>query len=719
VQGAYYWKSFGKHGPLHNPHAYGYFDHVPHANFQGGHVSVGGVIYHGDNLPEKFRGKFISPDLLDHSVHWHDVTPDGSSYKSAHGGDLLKANDTWFASSDATMGPDGAIYVADFHDQRTAHPDPDAEWDRSNGRVYRISSKLKKFDAGPDYSKLSNDDLIGMLSKRDNWVSRKARREFANRRDPQVIEPLKKRLREQGDVETLWALYVSGGFDEELAKQTLTHENPDVRWWTVRFLGDEEKVSPGIAAKLVELASADTDLQVRSQLACTAKRLPATQGLRIVERIVARDLDGNDPQIPLLLWWAVERHCVADLKRSEEFFRSTRKSKLAWNAILPRLARRYAAEGTAETLEACARMLDSAPGPGPSHALVQAIDQGLSERPTKPSDALLQRLASAVRESWSDDSANPVLTRLFARLGDRASLERARAHALDPKQPADVRVSMIEILGEFGTEESETVLLELLRTPGEPEAVHRAALSTLQRYEDEAVARELVALYRSLPAGLRPKAIDVLAGRPGWALRLLDAIDSGGILPGDVSAEQLAQVALHHDKTLDARIAKRWGKITGGTPEEKLAEVRRLNNDLRAAPGDKASGKAIYMNTCGTCHKLFNEGGAVGPDLSHANRTDRNYLLVSIVDPSSVVRAEFLNYLCRTTDGRVLSGLLVDQNPASVTLLDAKGERITVARDKVQILKESPVSLMPEGLLSALTPQQLRDLFAYLQSNTN
>src|SRR5688500_916693 len=162
VQGAYYWKAFGKHGPLHNPYAYGYFDHVPHANFPGGHVSVGGVIYHGDSLPEQYRGRFIAADLLDHSVHCCDLTPDGSSFRSAHGGPLLHANDTWFASSDFTMGPDGALYVADWHDQRTAHPDPDAEWDRRNGRIYRISGKGKRFNAGPDYAKLSGAGLVAM-----------------------------------------------------------------------------------------------------------------------------------------------------------------------------------------------------------------------------------------------------------------------------------------------------------------------------------------------------------------------------------------------------------------------------------------------------------------------------------------------------------------------------------------------------------------------------
>ncbi|MEI6326144.1 MAG: PVC-type heme-binding CxxCH protein, partial [Gemmataceae bacterium] len=106
VQGAYYTKSFGKHGALHNPHAYGFFEHAPHKNFRGGHVTVGGIVYQGDSFPDKYRGKYIAGDLLGHGVYWHDILPYGSTVQTSHGGELLLANDTWFGTTDVTMGPD-------------------------------------------------------------------------------------------------------------------------------------------------------------------------------------------------------------------------------------------------------------------------------------------------------------------------------------------------------------------------------------------------------------------------------------------------------------------------------------------------------------------------------------------------------------------------------------------------------------------------------------
>jgi putative heme-binding domain-containing protein len=113
---------------------------------------------------------------------------------------------------------------------------------------------------------------------------------------------------------------------------------------------------------------------------------------------------------------------------------------------------------------------------------------------------------------------------------------------------------------------------------------------------------------------------------------------------------------------------------------------------------------------------LFDEGNQIGPELTHANRKNTDELLSTIVSPSAVIRKEFMSFVVQTTDGRVLTGLIADQSPSSVTLLGAKNERTVIERDKIESLNESPTSLMPENLLSELKPQEVRDLFSYLQS---
>jgi putative heme-binding domain-containing protein len=115
---------------------------------------------------------------------------------------------------------------------------------------------------------------------------------------------------------------------------------------------------------------------------------------------------------------------------------------------------------------------------------------------------------------------------------------------------------------------------------------------------------------------------------------------------------------------------------------------------------------------------LFGEGGKIGPDLTVANRKDKDFLLTSIVDPSAVIRKEFLNYIVKTKDGRTIIGSVAEETAAGLTLANVSNERTTVARDAIASMEDSGISLMPEGLLHALTPQELRDLFSYIQGES-
>jgi putative heme-binding domain-containing protein len=275
-------------------------------------------------------------------------------------------------------------------------------------------------------------------------------------------------------------------------------------------------------------------------------------------------------------------------------------------------------------------------------------------------------------------------------------------------------VRVLAALGELGRPDCADALLGLVGGK-EPEAVQRATLEALSRFKRPTIGRALLSRYPRLSAPLRGQARALLLGRRSWAALLIGSVETKRIDAREVAVEELRPLLLHGDRGLLARARKLWGKVQPATPGEKLAEVRRLNNDLRAGNGDRRAGKELYQKKCGTCHKLFGEGGSVGPDLTHVNRRDRDYLLVSIIDPSAVIRKEYLASNVTTTDGRVLTGIIAEDRPGQVTLVSATAERIVVPRRRIESIHDSPVSLMPEDLLRDVKPQQLRDLFAYLQ----
>ena len=317
VQGGYFYKSFGKHGPLHNLHAYHYFPELERDQVPGG-PPTGGTIYLADALPRQFRGTFISGNFLGHTVSWWTIQPSGSTVTAKYGGVLADAHDTWCGPTDLCVGPDGAIYFSDFYDQRTAHPDPDANWDRSNGRIYKITATDAKPPTHIDLAKLSSNELVDLLSNANHWYANRARVELAHRRDPSVVDRLRKMATQTTDnqlaLEGLWALNATAEIDDQLALTLLKHPYPYVRYWTIRLIGDRKNASPKVAEQLAALAANESNPNVRAQLAATAKRLPGADCLRIADSLLRNQPNDSDPRVPWLIWWAFESKAMTDTK---------------------------------------------------------------------------------------------------------------------------------------------------------------------------------------------------------------------------------------------------------------------------------------------------------------------------------------------------------------------------------------------------------------------
>ncbi|QDT51234.1 Cytochrome c [Symmachiella dynata] len=745
VQGGYYQKSFGKHGPLHNLYTYGYFAHTKNSGVTGT-PTTGGTIYLGDTFPDRFRGAFLCGNFLGHSASWWKVTPRQTTVAAEHGGLLFDSHDTWFGPTDLTLGPDGAMYFADFHDQRTAHPDPDANWDRSNGRIYKLQATDAKPTPPINLAELSSNELVDLLSHPNGWYGQRARVLLAERRDASTWPRLREIALTQENgryaLQGLWALHVSGGLDDEFAAQMLAHPYEYVRAWTVRLLGDSKSVSEPMAKLLIALAETEPSPIVRSQLACTAKRLPTATALPIVQAILNRNLDNDDLRIPLLLWWAVESRAVADADQVlEQFAHADAWTVAANQPILRNLIRRYAAEGTPAGYDACLRILQNTPSQHLADAH-KALGQGLSERAgglggighgglyaqfaaggndaaerarrtfAETSPELKQYILGIWQKNQKDRNA---LT-----LALRAGVEEAHQYLLETTTQAAADdpelLSLLSLLQEFGREDCEAVVLQRL-SDEQTDEVRGAAVKVLNRFGSAEFIDALFAQYATLPAPLQTQVRDVLLARHESARRLLALVEDGTISPESLPVDQLRRIALYEDEELDAIVRKHWGNIQPGTAEEKLAQMRRFNNDLRAAPGNPASGAELFKKHCATCHTLFNEGGKIGPDLTKANRNDLAALLANIVDPSAVIRKEYLSYVLETTSGQVMTGILAEQDAGSITLVDAKDNRTKVPRNQIEALHESATSLMPENLLQQLSPQQRRDLFAYLQGN--
>ena len=718
VQGGYYVKGFAKHGPLHNPHAYGYFGHAAHEGWRGGHVTCGGIVFPGDTLGERFAGTYIGANLLSNAIYWHTIEPQGSTFKTRHAGELLTTDDIWFRPIDCLAGPDGALWIADWYDIRANHVIPQDTWDRSNGRIWRVERQGAGPQASVDLGKLSSDALVGLLGGANDWQAREARRILTERRDPATWPRLRELVERAGSadqaLECLWALYSSGGWSEADGVGWLGHSNPDVRAWSVRLLGDQGQVSDTALAALVELARREPQASVRSQLASTAKRLPGPAALKLARVLAERSEDRADPHVPLLLWWAVEAQAASE----REAVLATFADRQAWQlplvseTILPRLVRRYAAQADDAGFDACARLLDSAPDDAARRGLVVAMEQEFAGRRLAKIPAALERPLARL---WNDQTADPQIIRFALRLGSEPALARALAIAVDKQMPEAARLALIEAVGQAGSASAIDTLLALLAGE-QSEPIRLAALAALEHFADERIARQVVAAYPGFSSPLRVRAVGLLAGRKASARLLLAAVDGGQIDPKDVPIDALRRILLHDDPELTASVDRRWGQIRTATPGEKQAQIVVLNRSISEGKGDKDRGHKLFVKHCAVCHALHGEGEKIGPDLTAADRRNRGLMLLNIVDPSNSIRPEYVAQTIVTGDGRVLTGIVVEAGEQALTLVDAKNQRTTLARAEIDEMRTAGQSLMPERLLEQLPPQELCDLFSYLEA---
>lgn len=755
VQGAYYEKAFAKHGELHNPFAFGYFPHVPHKNFQGGHVTVGGFFYRGNSFPSSFQGKYISVDTLGHAVHYHSIMKVGSTYRTAYAGTFLEANDNWFAPSDSVLAPDGSVYFSDWHDKRTAHPDPDADWDKTNGRIYRLSHSDAPAYNHVDPNTLSSTELIPWLNDPNEWKVRRARRVLSERKDPSVIKKLESLIHQPDrklSREAFWTLAGMQYYEESVPIDLLEHPDEVIRSWAIRLYGDlvfhhpEKEISTEWSRELLKIAEKETSPLVISQMACTAKRLPGKEACKLIFELGSRDEFVNDDYIPLLTWWALEEHSVSEKEMILQNYSDPdfRENPIVSEYLTGRLIRRYAAEGTHDGLAAVDQLIRSSKNEDEQFMMLQELDAGLKlvgrkRLPGLPMGSVFTSIAvknieksgSAsqitevpdkllvhLNDLWKKNPDDPLLLRILMRLGQPQANQYLIKQVKAPSTDKEMTKSILVILQELGNEECLLPVLELFRK-SESTEIQELCLNVLGRFSSPEISHQLIMLYPDLSGELKTKVVQVLLSRKESALEFLKEIDRGKYPPESISSDQLQVLALHEDDQVNAIVRKHWGAVSAGTPEEKLAEIRRLSNDLRAFEGHPEPGKVLFEKHCGTCHQMFGKGTEIGPDLTRANRTDQLFLLTSIVDPNAQIRKEFLKYQVSTLDGRIVIGLLKEETESTVTLLTEKNEKIVIERENIDELSAATTSLMPENLLKKLKPQELRDLFEYLKTAQN
>jgi putative membrane-bound dehydrogenase-like protein len=714
IQGARYQRQAGSH---FNPYTYDdiktiaehrhYVGATPHAGNNvsdsagGGHAHCGTMIYLGGTWPKHYRDQMFMGNIHGRRLNVDKLTPKGSGYVASRAPDFLLANDAYARFINLKYGPDGNVYLIDWYDKQACHHNDVNVWDRESGRIYKILYRDTK-PVSVNLAQETDKQLVELLTHDNDWYVRHARRLLQERGSTEHAAMAKIAF-EQADetkrLRGLWALHVTGGLTAERVARAAQDPSPWVRAWVVQLATEN-----GTAIDYARLA-ADASPVVRLYVASAAQRLALGQRWSILERLTQFD-DAADHNLPLMLWYAAEPLASEDPDRA---------LKLAAQAKTPRLLefmiRRISALGSGKAVELLVKALGEAPSDTVRRAYLVGIREGLKGVSSFPMPEAWKTVSSKLLTSTNADIRNKAIS-LAALFGDKSAYATLRGVLANVREPLESRRAALNALVE-GRDTQTPVLLQQLLTE---DALRRDALRGLARFEHPDTPAAILSIYDRLDSAARREALATLASRTLYARVLLRAVAANKVPAAHLSSDLIRQLGNLRDAEVDAQIAKVWGSVRV-TPKERAELIRTWASKLKRPPQtpDLALGRAVYQKACAQCHTLFGVGGKVGPDITGANRSNLDYLLENIFDPSAVIPKEYAMSLIRTKRGRLLSGIVKEETPRTLTVVTPE-ETLTLATKEIEHRELSSVSMMPEEVLKGLTETEIHALFAYLQS---
>lgn len=731
VQGGFYLKQGvdpGKFGPARYPWTFGDLPMMP-SRTPAVRFTHFFAVGEGTALPSGFYGRLFALDPLHNIVICADRQVTGSSFATADVGPAVKSSDSAFRPVYITHGPDGSLFVADLYEHYIAHGQHyQSQIDASTGRIYRLRGKDSALEKDLNLSGKSGAELVALLRHPNKWHRQTAVRLLGEQREPTTRQLLLDMLGKESGlpaVGALWSLFQAGWLEDATLEGALRHGSPVVRKWAVQFIGERSGTHPGLdlaglnvrplplaeslRAALIALSSSEPAAEVRSQLACTARRLPASAALPILRELVMQDQDAVDPFLPHLCWYALEHH----LAGHEQQILLEMRGEAMWqrpmlrNFLLPRIMRRLVTEGRQPWLLAAAELLESAPSAALAQPLIEGFNEAVQGKElTGFPDRLLAALAAR----------GGMTLPMRLRKGEPSALTEAVNLLLNRQATARELVPCLRIFGEMRIAAAVGPLLEAAADEKRGGEIRRAALAALGAFEQAEIPDRLLALIPSAPPEVKTAIFSSLTHRNVWTGKLLAALQSGALAASSVPLEFIEVLRQNPDKSLSELAVKLFPPLDAVSANwnEKIAKVEAA---LRKPGGNPYEGEKIFAQRCSGCHRLFFKGGSIGPDLTAYQRDNLGTMLVSIINPNAEIREGFASQIIQTADGQTLSAYILEQTESIVRLRGMDGQTTTLPTTSVKSISPLGRSLMPEGLLEGLADAQLRDLFAWLRQS--
>ncbi|MDE0865333.1 MAG: neutral/alkaline non-lysosomal ceramidase N-terminal domain-containing protein [Rubripirellula sp.] len=665
-------------------------------------------IYRDITLGDEYFGSALTCEPVQQLVHRIKLSQDELGYKVERGegetqSEFLTSTDRWFRPVQSRTGPNGGLWVVDMYRYVVEHPrwipqstlsELDVFAGQQLGRIYRVtpSNSVPQSSPLPDLTTKSNIELARLLGATNGTLRDLAHQLLVWRQAGDVVAELCNIVKEatlaQSKIHALAVLDALGALDNEAILGALRDEHSEVVRHAVRLSEPMLGESAEVREAVLSLASHDSP-RVRRQVAWSLGQTDHPEAVPVLAALASRTEPVAHVRSAVLSSIRIEN--AGSLLRQYLQLANSRQVP----AMLQQIVKSAIRLGEVNEIEAAIRLVtrESASFTLLAEAL-DAADARIGDSPIEFAADLRSRVVLSHHAALNNLSSGSS--------GSLGLLGRYRGSATrslllpDPESPTSIEIVSDAIVG--------------LLTARQPVDRQLAAVKALARTRHVNVASVLLSRYAAVNLKTQSAILDSLLSRREWTLQLLDRIQDGHIRPSVLGVDRRAKLLSNTDVTIRNRATQVLG-MQGSPSRIAIVEKYRRAHELT---GVVDRGRTHFRKHCSACHQLEGHGHVVGPDLLGLTNRDPQWLLTAILDPNREVDARYVSWSALTEDGRLVSGLVIEETASIIRLRESGGKEHQLPRAEIAQFRASHLSLMPEGLEKELMPQDVSDLLAYV-----
>ncbi|MGV3557830.1 PVC-type heme-binding CxxCH protein [Larkinella arboricola] len=713
-------------------------------------------IISGRHLPDDLQGTLITNDFRANRINRFRLEEQGSGYASKQLDDLMWTDHVAFRPVDISVGPDGAIYVADWYNPIIQHGEVDfhdPRRDQQHGRIWRIVAKNRPLVKKPQLTKASVTELLDALKLPEDWTRSQAKQVLKARGAKEVVPALQKWVQdldkndaqyEHHLLEALWTYQTLEVVNEPLLRTLLNAKTPQARAAAVRALSlwhNQIKDVPALLTKAV----ADNHPQVRMEAVIALRAVPSAEAARTALTVLDKPMDEF---LDYALWQTVrelEPMWASRLKEEPGFFGNAKNTAFALKSVsspeaVSLLTQLYQKDQIPDEYQK--DVLSSIAKYGKSADLNGIFEKAVQEntRNSKAVAAQLGALEEAARRGVKPTQNLNRLTGFIQHDDDAVATSAIRLIGLwrledltgtlvnlAQKGDKNTKKAALNALASLDQDKARQLLTDLTtaKNPAELRVLAAAQLLAVNVTDGAKVGADLL---RTLPAQTDVSDLFTafLTNRQG-AKALADELTAKKI-PANRAKEgrQMLQQRVPYNRrnTENVKLLTTALEASGGVlPPEKMPqelsaqEISGLAQLVRET-ADPARGELIFRRaalTCQTCHAIGGAGGRIGPDLSSLGTSSPIETITrSILYPNLSIKEGYELQRVAKKDGSEMMGYIVGSGTADIVVRDISGQEVSVPKSQISTVERVPGSLMPAGLTAGLDKQEFIDLIGFL-----